>query len=120
MRAVRAVRDDDFVDIVLGAAAPVVVGCAESWTSGPPHLADFLDRLARDHDWLVVARLDVVRSPRTATAYRVTDGPALLLFQAGRLVANLPGVPTAEAVARAFGRPGTPSALPARSATVDP
>lgn len=105
MSSVRAVRDGDFVDVVLGAAAPVAVGCADSWPDSASPMGDLLDRLARDNGWLVVARLDTTRSPRTATAYRVQDGPAVLLFDAGRILATLSGVPAESDVTRAFERP---------------
>ena len=73
MRSVRPVRDDEFVDVVLGAAAPVVVGCAGTWAEPSP-LGDLLDRIAAGHAG-TPSTMTVIRLPRRNPAQRPRQSP---------------------------------------------
>ncbi|MDO9457784.1 co-chaperone YbbN [Nocardioides sp.] len=83
---VRPTTDDDFTDVVLGAAGPVLVAF-HAGASAPP----YVDDLAYDAPWLTCVRLDADRWPRTPAAYRVLRLPTVLVFAGGEPVLTLDG-----------------------------
>ena len=87
------VADDTFATLVLRAGTPVLLDCWAEWC-GPCHaLAPTIDAVARDYAGrILVAKLDVDRSPATAARFEVRSVPTLLLFDRGRLVDRLVGV----------------------------
>lgn len=83
--AVRAATDQDYSDLVLGAATPVLVRFQHG--AGP----DDLDLLARDLGWLTCVRVDLDRWPALAAGCSVGERPALVLFDRGAPLLVLPG-----------------------------
>lgn len=96
MRQILAVDDSNFGQIVLGSATPVVVGVGTPGSPASDALLTALRQVADAVDWLTVIGLDVDRAPRTRAAHDIGTAPAVLVFDHGRVVLVIPGVPAAE------------------------
>jgi thioredoxin len=72
---------------------PVLVDCWAAWCGPCRMLAPTIDALAKSSAgrWLI-AKLDTDANPRTASKYRISSIPTLLIFKRGQLVDQLVGV----------------------------
>lgn len=88
------VTDDSFESDVLGAGdTPVLVDAWAPWCGPCRMLAPTLDQLAAESNGrYTIAKLNVDENPTTASRYRVSSIPAMLIFRNGRLVDQLIGV----------------------------
>ena len=100
MNSVRRVYDHDFADVVLGAAAPVVVGFCAGSSVVCDLLEPVLDELAASSPGLQVALVDVDLAPGAAAAHQVSSVPAVLAFASGRQLFALPGTPALQTIQR--------------------
>ena len=78
------VTDEDFDRIIGESDAPVLVDFYADWCGPCRVMAPALDDVARERSGqLLVAKLDTDRNPATATKYRVTGLPTLIVFKGG-------------------------------------
>ncbi|WP_017595908.1 thioredoxin family protein [Nocardiopsis potens] len=83
------VTDDTFAEEVVEAPGPVLAVFRAEWSGVCRALDPVLDDVAKEYqDRLVVARLDIDRSPRTPPKYDVTAIPTLYVFKQGNIVAT--------------------------------
>jgi len=99
VNVVRPAHDEDFADVVLGSAVPVVVGfCAADRPAACEPLISVLEELAAAADDIGVVRVDVDDAPTTSAAYGISVVPSIVVFNAGTMVLALPGTPSRETV----------------------
>ena len=87
------VNDENFEAEVLKADTPVLVDFYADWCGPCRTMAPVIEELAGEFDGRAkVAKLDVEANPETAGRYRVRSIPTLLIFDAGKPVAQAAGV----------------------------
>ena len=85
------VTDESFPDSVLHAEKPVLLDFWAPWCGPCKAMAPVLDELSAEQDAIVIAKLNVDDSPKTAAAYGIRGIPALVLYRRGQEVARLVG-----------------------------
>jgi thioredoxin 1 len=95
------VTDATFQSAVLEAELPVLVDFWATWCAPCRAVAPILEELAETYAGkLLVAKVDVDESPRTAQAYRIRSIPTLAVFEGGRALEQVAGaLPRAQLVA---------------------
>ena len=83
--------DQNFEEVVLSSDVPVVVDfwaarCAPCLRVGP-----VIEELAKDHNNIKVAKLNVDENPETPPAYSVSGIPTIIFFKDGKEVKRLMG-----------------------------
>ena len=95
--------DDTFHTEVLESDRPVLVDFWAPWCPPCRQLAPTVEALARDHSSTAkVAKLDVDANPKTATTYRISSIPAVLVFRDGREVDRIVGLQSRSRYERAL------------------
>lgn len=86
------VTDAEFESQVLKADKPVLVDFWANWC-GPCHaIAPVIEELAGEYDGkVVVAKMDVDKSPATPGRYGIRAIPTLILFKDGQVVEQITG-----------------------------
>jgi thioredoxin 1 len=91
-RAVAAVTDADFAEVVLGSQIPVLVEFWAQWCGPCLMLAPVLEQIAAEHAGrLRVVKLNADENPVTTLQRAVLAMPTLQLYVAGELVAQIVG-----------------------------
>lgn len=94
MSLVTRVTADDFGFEVLNAAEPVVVDLYADWCGPCRALAPLLDRFAQSYAGRVkFVKVNVDDEPQLAGHFAVASIPTLLVFDRGRLVHRMSGLP---------------------------
>lgn len=102
------VTDATFERDVLGVGGvPVLVDCWAPWCGPCGMVAPTIHALAAEAGGrYVVAKLNTDDNPRTASAFRISSIPTLLIFRDGRLVDQLVGVQPKPVIAQRLARHG--------------
>lgn len=91
-RAVAAVTDADFAEVVLGSQIPVLVEFWAPWCGPCLMMAPVLEQIALEHAGrLRVVKLNADENPVTTLQRAVLAMPTLQLYAAGELVAQIVG-----------------------------
>ena len=91
-RAVAAVTDADFAEVVLGSQIPVLVEFWAPWCGPCLMMAPVLEQIALEHAGrLRVVKLNADENPVTTLQRAVLAMPALQLYVAGELIAQMVG-----------------------------
>ncbi len=91
MAATKQVTDATCAAEVLASDKPVVVDFWAEWCGPCKMVAPILEEIARDHDGLVIAKLNVDENPQTATSYGITSIPTMNVFAGGEVVKTIIG-----------------------------
>ncbi|HQR80904.1 MAG TPA: thioredoxin [Actinomycetota bacterium] len=91
MSATKTVTDASFAEDVLLSDKPVIVDFWAEWCGPCRQVAPILEELARDHDQIVVAKLNVDENPATAAQYGITSIPTMNVYSGGQLVKQIIG-----------------------------
>ncbi|HEX4222852.1 MAG TPA: thioredoxin [Pseudonocardiaceae bacterium] len=101
--SVVTVTDDDFAEIVLNSAKPVLVEYWAKWCGPCRALNPILNELAAEQaDLLTVAKMDIDENPGTARNQRIMAVPTMALYVRGAAVASVIGVRSKAALLAAF------------------
>lgn len=94
MSGVKQVQESEFAKDVLQSDKPVLVDFFATWCGPCRALAPALEALAKEYDGRVsVAKVNVDDAPQLAAKYRVQAVPTLVLFNEGKVVDTMVGVP---------------------------
>jgi len=86
------VTDAEFESQVLKADKPVLVDFWASWCGPCLAIAPVVEELAGEYDGkVVVAKMDVDKSPATPGRYGIRAIPTLILFKDGQVVEQITG-----------------------------
>lgn len=86
------VTDAEFESQVLKADKPVLVDFWAGWCGPCLAIAPAIEELAGDYDGkVVVAKMDVDKSPATPGRYGIRAIPTLILFKDGQVVEQITG-----------------------------
>ena len=86
------VTDAEFESQVLKADKPVLVDFWASWCAPCLAIAPAIEELAGEYDGkVVVAKMDVDKSPATPGRYGIRAIPTLILFKDGQVVEQITG-----------------------------
>ena len=91
-KSVQEVNDSIFEKEVLQSQQPVLVDFWAAWCGPCKALAPVVEEVAQDFSGqLKVMKMDVDRNSATATRYKISGIPALLLFKDGKLADQIVG-----------------------------
>ncbi|MCF8527072.1 MAG: thioredoxin [Candidatus Nanopelagicales bacterium] len=91
MGATKQVTDASFADDVLMSEKPVIVDFWAEWCGPCKMVAPILEEIAKDHDSVVIAKLNVDENPQTAASYGITSIPTMNVYQGGQIVKTIIG-----------------------------
>jgi thioredoxin 1 len=95
------VNDDQFDQVVLKSATPVLVDFWATWCRPCTMIAPILDELAKEYSGRITfARLDVDQNQKTAAKYQIMSIPTLLLFKDGKPIDHIVGLRPKEELKR--------------------
>jgi thioredoxin len=87
-------------DILQATGAPILVDAWAAWCGPCRAIAPVLDQLAAEsHGRYRIAKLNVDENPQTATQYRISSIPTMLIFKNGKLIDRLIGAQPKQAIA---------------------
>ena len=91
MGATKQVTDASFADDVLMSEKPVIVDFWAEWCGPCKMVAPILEEIAKEHDSVVIAKLNVDENPQTAASYGITSIPTMNVYQGGQIVKTIIG-----------------------------
>ncbi len=91
MGATKQVTDASFADDVLMSDKPVIVDFWAEWCGPCKMVAPILEEIAKEHDSVVIAKLNVDENPQTAASYGITSIPTMNVYQGGQIVKTIIG-----------------------------
>jgi len=87
------VNDNQFDQVVLKSATPVLVDFWATWCRPCAMIAPILDELAEEYsDRITFTRMDVDQNQKTAAQFQIMSIPTLLLFKGGKPVNHIVGL----------------------------
>ena len=93
--------DANFDQEVIKSAIPVLVDFWAPWCGPCRMIAPTIEELAKEYDGKVkVCKLNTDENPDSASAYRISAIPTILLFKGGKLVQELAGLQPKEELKR--------------------
>lgn len=109
--AVRKVGSRSFKRVVLGSSVPVVLEFGAAWCGPCRRLEPRLEELALRHPQrLLVARVDIDASPYLAYRFGIDAVPTIVLFDGGKVVGRLSGLPSMATLESQLGLSAPPAA----------
>ena len=91
MGAPKDATDASVADDVLMSDKPVIVDFWAEWCGPCKMVAPILDEIAKEHDGVVIAKLNVDENPQTAASYGITSIPTMNVYQGGQIVKTIIG-----------------------------
>ena len=92
MANITAVTDNNFKEVVLDSAVPVLIDFWAEWCAPCRLIAPIIDEISEEFkDKLVVVKLDVDNNPQISMNYGIRSIPTLLIFKEGKPVETLIG-----------------------------
>ena len=93
--------DATFKQEVINSALPVLVDFWAPWCGPCKMLGPVIEELAKEYEGKVkICKLNTDESPNSASEYRISAIPTILLFKGGKLVQELVGLQPKEELKR--------------------
>ena len=93
MADIHELSDANFEAEVLKAAQPVLVDFWAPWCGPCRMIAPVLEQLAKENgEAVLIVKINVDESPKTAERYGISSIPTVMLFKAGQVVDRFVGV----------------------------
>ena len=84
--------DNNFEAEISKATLPVLVDFAASWCGPCRMMAPIIEEIAKEYEGkLIVGKVDVDKSPKTAQKFNVMSIPTLIIFKNGKPVKQMVG-----------------------------
>jgi len=97
------VDDNQFEQVVLKSATPVLVDFWATWCRPCTMIAPILDELAEEYSGRITfTRMDVDQNQKTAAQYQIMSIPTLLVFKDGKPVDHIVGLRPKEELKRSL------------------
>ena len=101
MPAETQLTDETFKQEVISSALPVLVDFWAPWCGPCKMIAPLIEELAKEYEGKVkICKLNTDEGPNSASEYRISAIPTILLFKGGKLVQELVGLQPKEELKR--------------------